>query len=436
MKKLSCVLSLAALGLAASAASGSRARLVPIGKGWARNTVNCTIFRTSSVTTHGRTQYAAYYDEGGHVILAKRRLGTTDWTVRRTRYKGNVRDAHNGISIAVDGTGTLHVSWDHHNHPLRYVRGVGPGSLELTDKMPMTGRHERRVTYPEFFNLPDGGLLFMYRDGASGRGNTMLNRYDPRTKTWSVARHVVIDGEGRRNAYTNQIAVDSNGVWHLSWCWRETGDVATNHDICYAKSADGGKTWLRSTGERYALPINAKNAEYACRIPQKSELINQTSMTVDSAGRPVISTYWRPKGTKVPQYHVIWHDGRTWRTSRVTGRRTPFTLSGGGTRRIPISRPQVAVGKDGAVYVIFRDAERGDVVSVAVSRDRTRSRWEVRDLTRQSVGLWEPTYDRALWRRDGVLHIFHQRVGQGQGERLEDVPPQTVSILEWDPPGR
>ncbi len=427
---------LAALLLIPAAAWGSPPRLVPIGKGWARNSVNCTIFRTNSVTTHGDTQYAAYYDADGHVVLARRTLGSTDWTVKRTRYRGNVRDAHNGIVMAVDGTGTLHVSWDHHNHPLRYVRGTGPGSLELTDKMPMTGKSERRVTYPEFFNLPDGGLLFLYRDGASGRGNSMLNRYDPRTKTWSVARHVVIDGEGRRNAYTNQIAVDASGAWHLSWCWRETGNVATNHDVCYAKSADGGNTWLKSTGERYELPIRAANAEYACRIPQKSELINQTSMTVDSGGRPLIATYWRPKGTKVPQYHLVWHDGRTWRTSQVTRRRTPFTLSGGGTRRIPISRPQVAVGKDGAVYVIFRDAERGDVVSVAVSRDRARSRWDIRDLTRRSVGLWEPTYDRALWRRDGVLHIFHQRVGQGQGEKLEDVPPQTVSILEWSPKSR
>jgi hypothetical protein len=67
-----------------------------------------------------------------------------------------------------------------------------------------------------------------------------------------------------------------------TWVWRETWDVATNHDICYAKSVDGGKTWQKSGGEKYELPITAASAEYACRVPQKSELINQTSMCVDS----------------------------------------------------------------------------------------------------------------------------------------------------------
>src|SRR5688572_25348377 len=36
-------------------------RLLPIGNGWARNQVNAVIFRRNSVTTHGRTQYAAFY---------------------------------------------------------------------------------------------------------------------------------------------------------------------------------------------------------------------------------------------------------------------------------------------------------------------------------------------------------------------------------------
>jgi hypothetical protein len=85
-----------------------------------------------------------------------------------------VRDAHNAIGIAVDGRGVLHVAWDHHNSPLRYARGIAPGSLELGETIPMTGRRETRVTCPEFYNLADGGLLFIYRDGASGSGNLLM----------------------------------------------------------------------------------------------------------------------------------------------------------------------------------------------------------------------------------------------------------------------
>ena len=411
----------------------AKPRRVPIAKGWARNAINAVIFRQNSVTTHKDTQYAAFYDADGQMVLAKRQLGSGDWKLHPTGRKGNVKDAHNTISIAVDGAGVLHVAWDHHGQPLHYAPGKAPGSLELTEQTPMTTHFESHVTYPEFFNLADGGLLFMYREGGSGRGNTMLNRYDLGTQTWSIVQHPLIDGENQRNAYTNQLAIDDAGVWHLSWCWRESGDVASNHDVCYARSADQGRTWTRSDGSPYGLPITAATAEVACPVPQKHEYINQCSTAVDAQGRPMIATYWRPKNTKVPQYHLVWYDGSQWNVSQVGQRKTAFSLSGGGTKRIPISRPKLAVGADGSVYMLFRDAERGDRVSVAVTNDPQRNNWRVVDLTDDSVGLWEPSYDAQLWRARGELHVFTQRVGQGDAETLEDIPPQMISILEWKP---
>jgi len=409
-------------------------RIVPVAKGWAKNSVNATIFRTNSLTTHKDTQYIAFYSEDAHVVLAKRRLGTTSWQIQKTRYTGNTKDAHNGISIAVDGTGILHMSWDHHCDPLRYCRTVSPGTLELTDEVAMTGKNEDKVTYPEFYNLPDGGLLFLYRDGGSGNGNTMLNRYNIKTRKWSVVRHPLIDGQGRRNAYTNQMAIDKYGHWHLSWCWRETGDVATNHDICYAKSTDQGRTWQKSTGQEYTLPITVDNAEYIWAVPQKSELINQTSMTVDPLGRPMIATYWRPEGTNTPQYHLICYDGKKWLNTQIGRRKSPFTLSGAGTKYLPICRPKILADSKDRLYMIFRDAERGNRVSVAVCEDSGRTTWRIDELTVDSVGQWEPSFDSVLWQRENILHLFLQNVSQRDRDVLEDMPPQTVSVLEWIPP--
>ena len=408
-------------------------RIVPVAKGWAKNSVNATIFRINSVATHADTQYIVFYSEDSHVLLAKRKLGTTDWQIHKTRYKGNTKDAHNGISIAVDGSGILHMSWDHHCDPLNYCHSVAPGSLQLTDKMHMTGQNENKVTYPEFYNLQNGDLLFLYRDGSSGNGNTMLNRYDVQTKKWSVVQHPLIHGQGQRNAYTNQIAIDKHGNWHISWCWRETGDVATNHDICYAKSTNEGNSWQKSTGEKYALPITADNAEYGCRIPQNSELINQTSMTVDSKGRPLIATYWRPEGTKVPQYHLTYYDGQKWHTSQISKREAAFSLSGGGTKRLPISRPKILADSSDRLYLIFRDQERAGRVSVAVCQDPKRMKWCIEDLTEHSVGLWEPSYDSVLWQQENVLHLFLQNVEQKDRDVLEEIPPTMVSVLEWTP---
>ena len=281
--------------------------IVPLGKGWSKNSVNAVIFRRNAVVSHKDIQYVAYYDADSMVVLARRKLGSTRWDISKTQYKGKVKDAHNSISIMIDGDGYLHMSWDHHNDSLRYCRSISPGSLELTEKMSMTGIKEHKVTYPEFYRLQNGNLLFLYRDGASGRGNLMLNHYNTKTREWTQRQDAFIDGEGQRNAYW-QMCTDLEGTVHISWVWRETGDVSTNHDMCYAKSTDGGITWQKSNGEEYDLPITMSNAEYAALIPQKSELANTTSMCADSEGRPYIATYWRPQGTKVPQYHLVFHD--------------------------------------------------------------------------------------------------------------------------------
>ncbi|SDL08167.1 BNR repeat-containing family member [Catalinimonas alkaloidigena] len=406
--------------------------MIPIADGWARNSINTVIFRRNALVSHKGMQYLAFYDPEGRVVLARRRLGTADWETKTTPYSGHVEDAHNAISLMVDGRGYLHLSWDHHNNALRYCRSVEPNSLELTEMMPMVGMQEARVSYPEFHRLLNGDLIFAYRDGASGQGNLILNRYDATHQTWSRLHDVLIDGEGQRNAYW-QMKVDEQNQLHLSWVWRETNDVASNHDMAYAKSSDGGVTWQKSTGEAYQLPITETSAEYAWRIPQNSELINQTAMTADLDGRPYIATYWRDAQDSIPQYRVIYHNGTAWQQSQVSQRTTPFSLSGAGTKRIPISRPQLVIDDDHTVYVVFRDAERGDRVSLAASVSLAENEWAVRDLTETSVGQWEPCYDTELWAAQRVLHLFLQKTGQGDGETLDDLPPQPVSVLEWTP---
>ena len=263
----------------------------------------------------------------------------------------------------------------------------------------------------------------------------MMNHYDCKTQKWTQRQDSFIDGEGERNAYW-QMCTDTKGTIHISWVWRETGDVATNHDMGYAKSVDSGVTWQKSNGERYDLPINLNNAEYASLIPQNSELANTTSMCADSEGRPYIATYWRPKGTKVPQYQLVYHDGVQWQTQQISDRTTPFTLSGRGEKKIPISRCQILADSEGTtdkVYILFRDIERNDRVSLAICEDIRNKKWQYKDLTDSEVGMWEPSYDTELWKDSKTLHVYLQKVGQGDAGALEDVPPQEISILEYKP---
>jgi hypothetical protein len=416
-------------------AAPNSVKIVPVDSGWAGNSVNTAVFRKNSLVSFGDTQFIAFYNPAGFVELGKRHLGETKWLLRQTLYKGNVADAHNIISVMVDGEGYLHMAWDHHNNPLHYVKSVRPRSLELTSPLPMTGKNEQKVSYPEFYRTREGNLLFFYRDGGSGNGNLLINSYNTKNQQWTTLQTNLIDGEGQRNAYW-QAFLDESGTLHLSWVWRESPDVASNHDLCYARSKDGGATWEKSTGERYTLPITQATAEMAMAIPQKSELINQTSMCADAQGHPYIATYWRDSGTTVPQYHLVYKNGDRWQVQNLNLRTTAFSLSGAGTKRIPIARPQIVAWQTDnrfAAAIVFRDEERKSLVSAAVNNDLQSNQWRVVDLTATPVGSWEPTYDTELWKSRKQLHLFVQRVEQKDAEGQTTLPPQLISVVEWNP---
>jgi rhamnogalacturonyl hydrolase YesR len=415
------------------------ARLLPIaGDGFAGSSVNVVSGLQNTLVTEGGRQYAAFYVADGTLVLAKREIGSDTWTSARTQYRAAVADAHRTVSIAVDGAGFLHVSWDHHNNALNYARSVAPGSLELGPKQSMTGQRESRVTYPSFLRLPDGDLLFFYRDGGSGRGNLVLNRYHTAEATWRQIHASLIDGEGARSAYP-AVTLDPRGGLHLAWVWRDTPDVATNHDIAYARSKDGGVTWTSVRGDALVVPITRATADYAIRIGHGRALMNPPSIAADNNGRPYIANYWRPEGSDVPQYHLLHYDGDAWHVQQITRRTTAFALEGTATKRPPISRSVLftrqAWRKPREVHLVYRDDERGGRIVVASCADIAHPEWTTTELTRSTVGAWEPSMDPEQWRRLAQLHMLVQHVEQRDGNDSEaaTVEPTRVAALVWSP---
>lgn len=420
------------------AADIAAARLVPIAPGYAATPVNAVIFRHNAVTTHGSVQFTAFYDRDAHVVLAMRRLGESGWTIHRTQLTGNPADAHNAIVLAADASGILHIMWNHHVSKLNYVQTTKPGSLELTGRLKTDGNLETAVTYPEFYNHPDGTLLLLYRVGAAGNGDIVLKSFSPKTRAWTTVQASLIAGQGRASAYT-EFCIDSAGTLHLAWTWRRTADVETNHDICYARSPDHGVTWTDSNNRPMGIPITAENTEPALRIPEGSDLINQTSITADSHGNPYIATYFRPAGRDAVQLMLLHHDGRAWTTHQITNRRLPLTLAGRGTLPIPLSRPLILLDSRRTpprTLVIFRDAERSDRITLATCADLDRNHWSFTDLTDDAYSAWEPTCDLVLWSRDHALHLFVQQTNQPDGDASpagRNAPPTLVSIFEFHP---
>jgi rhamnogalacturonyl hydrolase YesR len=427
---------------AVSPAPEAGTRTLPIaGNGFAASSVNAISGLQSTLFTDGRQQFAAFYAADGTLVLARRTLGSDVWETRPTQFKGNVSDAHNTVALAVDGAGFLHVAWDHHANPLHYAKSTAPHSLVLEQPRSMTGLLEEKVTYPAFLRLPDGGLLFFYRNGVSGQGDYVLNRYSTASGAWTQVHAKLLDGEGQRSAYPS-FYLDPKGVLHAAWVWRETPDVSTNHDIAYARSADGGATWTDSAGRALTIPITAANAEYAAKIPQQRSLMNPPAITAFSDGKPVIADYWTPEGSDIPQYHIVRHNGTSWVVSQVTERKQAFNLAGTSTKRPPISRSVLFAQKSwrtapAKVYLVFRDDERDGraVAAVCGDIDAAKPEWSLRDLTADSLGAWEPSFDPEQWARFGHVHMLVQNVQQRDGNDRAGAQavPTLVSSLIWIP---
>lgn len=436
-----------AFSLAPAAASAQIAAdyvtIVPIGPAYAANDINHVSFRQNSLTSvqvgNDTYQFAAYYrtvagSNTRRVTVARRLLGNSDWdifnyTTGFNDPNSNATDSHNTISLGIDGDGVMHMSWGMHNHNLIYRKStasvLNSNPINFGGNLAMTSTNENLVTYPQFYNLPDGDLLFFYRNGASGDGNTYLNRYDTATDAWSVVQHPLFDGlSSSVNAYFNTLAFDSQGKLHATWTDRSTPAFQTNHNIYYGRSPDAGVTWTKMDGTPYVMPITEPTAELVVPIPQNSTLINQTSMTVDKHDNPLVASWWAPgtsQGNFTRQYMLSYYDGANWKTSQISNRPNEPLQTDATVR--DLARPIVMVDDDNRTLVVMRYDQRNDVVTVGYSEDNQN--WNLVDLTATGLGDWEPTYDVELWKRENKLHLLYQPVGLGSAS-------STISVLEWD----
>lgn len=253
-----------------------------------------------SILTEPPHQFVAYYDSTRAMIVAQRKLGEDTWT-KKTLPEKVGWDSHNYISMALDTKGYLHVSGNMHVDSLVYFQATTPYDVSsLERKEQLIGDLEDRATYPKFFSSPEGDLIFTYRDGGSGNGNQIYNRYNPDTQQWSrLLDEPLMDGKGEMNAYLHGPVLGPDGYYHLIWVWRDTPDAETNHDLSYVRSKDLVH-WEKSDGTPQPLPITLENGEVINPVPVKQGMINgNTVIGFDRQNRLVVT------------YHKFGPDGNT-----------------------------------------------------------------------------------------------------------------------------
>lgn len=316
----------------------------------------------------GGKQFVAFYDANRQMTVAVRNINSKKWKYRKLdSFIG--WDSHNYITMTTDKEGYIHLSGNMHNDTLVYFRSEKPYDIRSLKRIPtMTGDDEYRVTYPAFMRDRDDNLIFHYRSGGSGDGYELYNIYDQKTRTWKrLINGALINGRSDNStmsAYMSGPVLGPDGVFHLIWVWRNTGDCSSNHTLSYAKSPDLIH-WESIRGEPMELPITLQDSVlYVDPTPVKGGLFNPgIKIGFDSQKRIIIGYHkFDPEGNN--QLYIARFENNDWRLAQITDWKHRWYFSGYGSMpaNIWIAAPYViGDGKLAFAYKHYKEGE-GDLL--------------------------------------------------------------------------
>lgn len=394
-------------------------RVLRLGRTWSANSINVTIFRHYAIVTVRKFQFFAFYRSKTKIRIFRRNLETEELQVFDLIGDYNLKDAHNSISLGLDRSGFLHICYDHHCSELHYRRSKHPFDIyEWSDESLMSGQNESMVTYPTFLMTHnDNSLLLLYRDGNWMCGSARLKIFLEEEQTWHEKDTAILSGNKHEpwtsNPYWNRPAIDSKGNIYLSFVWRskysDEDQTINNSNIDFACLTSDTKFCYSSLGRKLQLPITQVNSETILAVAAGSNLINQTSMALDSNNFPHIAFYSNDFNS-IPQYQHLWFDGLQWKRSFISNRKEKFDLLGGGTLQLPMSRPEILIDKDNIVYILYRGDLTDDkiVAQILLPPLYTPNPSNKIVLWSDPVGNYEPIVDHLRWNEQCMLTIYIQ----------------------------
>ena len=332
---MACQAAPPALVLLSDSVIDDKALVTPVGFNFV-GAMNGFSFQNDILVSHNGWQYSAWYDTAGtdqSVWLARRVILGPDsgkWDKFDSgsdllNADEDSWDTHNTISLGISrADGTLHMSWDHHVHDLRYRRSM-PGLATCADSewnasrflaeqdwLTSAGNPVQKVTYPMFISTPEDTILFNYRTAGSSNGSNWLAASQPASSSYAPPNLVSVkDGtytgvsinggdftSDSRNAYANGFDFGPDGKLHYTWTWRESV-VPSNHDICYAYSPDWGVKWYNNAGTLIADTSEGRRIRLdspgivVVPLDGRQQLINTQAQCVDDQGRVHVVAYHR-----------------------------------------------------------------------------------------------------------------------------------------------
>jgi hypothetical protein len=379
--------------------------------------LNGISFQQDAIRTYLGWQYAAFYNTARHVCVSRRKLPDGAWQfLELTDYTQRENDSHNVITFGIcPKDGTMHLAFDHHVSTLHYrksVAGLVNNPETATWNASQFGTVQNQlngtvltITYPMFITTPGGDLLLSYRIGAASDGDNYIHTYNGSTGKWinfgSDSRY--IDGVSNYG-YINGLDYDSKGHLHVTWCWRESGNDNSNHNLMYAYSEDNAASWKTNsgadagkTGSKPIVPTTTGITVW--NIPENTRLLNSEAQAIDPKDR--VHAFMRqdstfPDGTtKTVQIH-FWRD----ETGKWTRINTHILAGVYGS-----SRCKIAFDADANAYAMLPGFRIASASAAAKWQD-----WKITYTGNGGKATSEPLYDRARLAQEGILSVFWQEV--------------------------
>jgi hypothetical protein len=259
----------------------------------------------------------------------------------------------------------------------------------------------------------------------------MLVDYNPETGTWSFPWQIdsregrfkdELDESFRRNAYPNGFDYGPHGKLHTTWVWREWTQ-GPNHDLMYACSEDGGRTWFNNAGKALMVPPNVESPGIIVKeIGRGYGLMNNQGQAVDSEGRIHVVMWhctdaslkeagskpgeytWGPPEAR--RYHHYWRDTNgKWEHRElpwIAGNRPKLFIDNNNNAILIYGAKQKSSNMDYGIYFAS-----GDLVMAAATAASKWTDWKVIFTENGPFGN-EMLGDFYRWKSEGILSVMVQ----------------------------
>ena len=238
-------------------------------------------------------------------------------------------DAHRNPTLLIDDEGYLYMFWGAHGHPTLVHRSARPYDISAWEQR-ATIEPDGGTSYPQPFMLRAGEIFVSYRKAPGWR----CRRSTDGAQSWSEPTDIAAFGvsSSARGAaefsiYGVMVGAEGDYPRRIHFAWSRLGggtpeEIENKHlwarryNVYYACSDDGGRTWQRSDGTPYDLPIDEDQAEKLYDCGEHGVWLND--IQVDAAGRPYILF----NGAEVETFRSWWKVLRLtdngWALSDVT----------------------------------------------------------------------------------------------------------------------